>query len=260
MHGLWERKSGYDPLRRYRSSRFWCHQRIKLLRRDFGYFNHSKPYLYYFGRWLEQWWKGEVKQINTHLSSCMRAYPFNPLLITYSSACMAVPKLLPKLLLISQIYPPMCRRIMLTWLSFICPFLIFHTWHFHLSCSYPTIPTAIFTTMPTFPSSKPAVGNPTFQPCAYVPIPTTQIPHLSISYPFLSLYYHHTHTMLVLISQDHLAYPQSSSPIALHTKHLPFHQLFLTVLMFLSYPFSCHLTQVYVTHARMVAQVVVSLL
>ena len=177
---------------------------------------------------------------------------------------MAVPKLLPKLLLISQIYPPMCKRIMLTWLFFICPFLIFHTWHFHLSCSYPTIPTAVFTTMPTFPSSKPAVGNPTFEPRAYVPIPTTQIPHLSISYPFLSLYYHHTHTMLVLISQDHLAYPQSSSPIALHTKHLPFHQspktLFLTVLMFLSYQSSCHLTHVYVTHARMAAQVVVSLL
>ena len=70
--------------------------------------------------------------------------------------------------------------------------------------------------------------------------------------------------MLVLISQDHLAYPQSSSPIALHAKHLPFHQspktLFLTILMFLSYQSSCHLTHVYVTHARMAAQVVVSLL
>ena len=65
---------------------------------------------------------------------------------------------------------------MLTWLFFICPFLIFHTWHFHLSCSYPTIPTVVFTTMPAFPSSKPAVGNPTFQPRAYVPIPTVGTP------------------------------------------------------------------------------------
>ena len=54
--------------------------------------------------------------------------------------------------------------------------------HFHLPCSYLTIPTVVFTILPTFPSSKPAAGNPTFQPHAYVPTPT---PHLSLS---LSLY------------------------------------------------------------------------
>lgn len=60
MRGPWEGRSRCDPLRGCRSSRLWCHQRIKSLWRYLGYFNRSKSYSYHFGRWLEQRWKGKV--------------------------------------------------------------------------------------------------------------------------------------------------------------------------------------------------------
>ena len=109
-------------------------------------------------------------------------------------------------------------------------------------------------------SLYPITHSTNFQPISTLPIsvPTTQLIHF---------HYSHTHFSLYIITipipcLSSLAKTiwhthKSSPPTALHTKQLQFHSspktLPLTILVFISYRSSCHLTRVCVIYARMAA-------